>query len=132
MTKKYSSFKDQQKITENFRKFISEIRVGDQTGTSPNRLTRTNRKEVLDTIKDTLGRTIEQHAEIIVDFTGLTDSQIWDKLIRVLDRETRSIISYINPHEKDPGMISSDIQNWVNDRGLTDDGEIDLRPFNKA
>jgi hypothetical protein len=32
MTKKYSSFKQQQTITENFRKFIGEIRVEDQIG----------------------------------------------------------------------------------------------------
>jgi hypothetical protein len=32
MTKKYSSFKQQQMLTENFRKFIGEIRVEDQIG----------------------------------------------------------------------------------------------------
>lgn len=32
MTKKYSSYSQQQTITENFRKFIGEIRVEDQIG----------------------------------------------------------------------------------------------------
>ena len=37
-SKKYSSFNDQQTITENFRRYISEIRVEDQLGTKPNTL----------------------------------------------------------------------------------------------
>jgi len=122
MAKKYSSFKQQQTITENFRKFISEIRVEDQVGTSTNRLTITNKKDILDAIKEFYPDGISQHAEVIVDFTDLDGEAIWEKLKKV------GLVAHLSlaiPNEKDSSIIQSEVEVWLDNRHYDDDdGEI--------
>ena len=122
MAKKYSSFKQQQTITENFRRFISEIRVEDQVGTSTNRLTITNKKDILDAIKEFYPDGISQHAEVIVDFTDLDGEAIWEKLKKV------GLVAHLSlaiPNEKDSSIIQSEVEVWLDNRHYDDDdGEI--------
>ena len=120
MTKKYSSFKQQQTITENFRRFINEIRVEDQVGTSTNRLTITNKEYILAAIKEFYPDGISQHAEVIVDFTDLDDEAtdlddeaIWQKLEKV------GLVAHLSreiPNVTDPSIIQSEVEVWLDNR----------------
>ena len=122
MTKKYSSFKQQQTITENFRRFISEIRVEDQLGTSTNRLTITNKEDILAAIKKFYPDGISRHAEVIVDFTGLNNEAIWQELNKV------GLVAHLSreiPNQKDSSIIQSQVEVWLDNRHYDDeDGEI--------
>ena len=113
MTKKYSSFKQQQTITENFRRFIGEIRVEDQLGTSTNRLTITNKEDILAAIKESYPDGISQYADVIVDFTGLDDEAIWQELKKV------GLVAHLSkeiPNVTDPRIIQSEVEVWLDNR----------------
>jgi hypothetical protein len=122
MTKKYSSYSQQQTITENFRKFIGEIRVEDQIGTSTNRLTITNKEDILAAIKEYYPDGISRHAEVIVDFTGLNNEAIWQELNKV------GLVAHLSreiPNQQDSSIIQSQVEVWLDNRHYDDeDGEI--------
>ena len=104
---------DYQTITENFRRFIGEIRVEDQLGTSTNRLTITNKEDILAAIKESYPDGISQYADVIVDFTGLNDEAIWQELDKV------GLVAHLSseiPDVTDPRIIQSEVEVWLDNR----------------
>ena len=123
MTKKYSSYSQQQTITENFRRFMNE--EYDQAAARGAGVIPPGEQAIINFIKNVEGGTLEKNATVIVDIGGLTDEVAWEVL------EDKGIFDAINKDERvrngdvDEDDIRTAIQNWINDWGLTPDGEID-------
>ena len=123
MAKKYSSFKQQQMITENFRKFMNE--EGDALGTG---VITAEEQAIIDFIKKVEKGALEKNATVIVDIENLDDEAAKQVLKGegIFDAVAADFIEagVKNPDDRD---IRNAIQNWINDRGLTSDGEIDYK-----
>lgn len=124
MAKKYSSFKQHQTITENFRKFMNEDEY-DQAAARGAGVIPPGEQAIIDFIKNVEDGTLEKNATVIVDIKGLTDKAAWEVL------EDEGIFDATNNDERVRRGVAIErdirtaIQNWINDRGLTPDGEID-------
>ena len=129
MAKKYSSFKQQQMITENFRKFMNEEgddEEYDQADAQGAGVIPAEEQKIIKFIRKVEKGTLENNSgEVIVDITLDDDLDAWQVLA------DEGIFDAIAKDERvrDYGYLDDDIktaiQNWIASRGLASDGEID-------
>jgi hypothetical protein len=130
MTKKYSSFKQQHMITENFRKFMNEEGDDEEYNQADARgagaITAVQQAIINFINNDENEGTLEKNATAIVDITKLNNDDAWQVLKDegIFDAVAADFIEagVKNPDGDD---IGNAIQNWIASRGLTSDGEID-------
>jgi len=122
---------DYQTITENFRRFINEDdryeREYDQAAARGAGAIPAEAKAIIDFIRNEESGTLENSSgEVIVDITKLSDEVAWQVLAAegIFDAVAADF-KQAGVKNPDVGDISTAIQNWINDRGLTPDGEID-------
>lgn len=122
---KYSSFKSQQIITENFRRFINEDDryegEYDQAAARGAGSIFADEQDIIDFIRNKESGTLENNSGVvIVDITNLGDNDAWKVL------SDKGIFDGVEDYGvSGPDEIGRALQSWINDRGLTDDGDID-------